>query len=90
LVGNANVCPLPPDRTFSNIGFSTIGLDGVVKAGVRRLVVGGRTVGFDPSKGIVGSQVHADGHVGLVLLHRLGNVVGVDKDEVDAEVESPK
>ena len=24
LVGNANVCPLPPDRTFSNIGFSTV------------------------------------------------------------------
>jgi len=23
LVGNANLCPLPPDRTFSNIGFST-------------------------------------------------------------------
>jgi hypothetical protein len=23
LVGNANICPLPPDRTFSNIGFST-------------------------------------------------------------------
>jgi len=25
LVGNANVCPLPPDQTFSNIGFSTAG-----------------------------------------------------------------
>ena len=24
LVGNANVCPLPPDQTFSNIGFSTL------------------------------------------------------------------
>jgi len=24
LVGNANVCPLSPDQTFSNIGFSTL------------------------------------------------------------------
>jgi hypothetical protein len=23
LVGNTNVCPLPPDQTFFNIGFST-------------------------------------------------------------------
>ena len=28
LVGDANVCPLAPDRTFSNIGFSTRSLDG--------------------------------------------------------------
>jgi hypothetical protein len=26
LVRNANVCPLPPDQTFSNIGFSTLTL----------------------------------------------------------------
>jgi len=30
LAGNANVCPLPPDRTFSNIGFSTVRCDGSI------------------------------------------------------------
>jgi hypothetical protein len=28
LVDNANVCPLAPDQTFSNIGFSTRSSDG--------------------------------------------------------------
>ena len=64
------------------------GLDEVVEDGVGGLVVGGRTVGVDPSKGKVGSQAHVDGHVGLVKVYRLGNVVVVNIVVVDAEAET--